>query len=489
MSNLKMQKITDDYSQSTESRKIERIACYIRVSTQEQKLHGISLDAQRDKLKEYAEKHHLKIVEWYEDNGVSGRKLIKNRPELQRMIKDAQSGKFDRIIFIKLDRFFRSIAEYHECMKKIDPVLWTATEEKYDLTTANGRAFVNMKITIAELEADQTGERINIVNDYKVKTGQAITGAHCQGYGYTVRKDKEGVKRVVKDPETAQIVEDYINHFLIHQNKRQAYIFVKNKYNADVSYNSLAKVLKDPKLCGTFRGNDNYIKEPYVDMDTFVKIQNILKKNIKKTSSNRTYLFAGLIKCPICGRKMTGKYTGGIVKNKKPNGKIYLYERNYYSYRCNFHSINKSCTFSSNINESKIEAILLDNFNKYINEHIINVSVVDNRAELDNEQINKKIASVKAEMTKVKRMYRKEDITEAEYDNDMAELKEELKELESHLEPVLERDLTIYQELLKNDWRELYNALTKENKRAFWRKYIKGIELNTNGTVKKPIFF
>ena len=151
---------------------IVRIACYIRVSTEEQKLHGISLDAQREKLNEYAEKHDLKIVEWYEDEGISGRKLIKNRPALQRMIKDAQAGKFDRIIFIKLDRFFRSVAEYHECMKLIDPVIWTATEEKYDLSTANGRAFVNMKITIAELEADQTGERIKLVNEYKVKMVQ-----------------------------------------------------------------------------------------------------------------------------------------------------------------------------------------------------------------------------------------------------------------------------------------------------------------------------
>ena len=59
---------------------IEEVAAYIRVSTQEQKLHGISLDAQVEKLTEYAEKHNMKIVEWYKDEGVSGRKLIKNRP-------------------------------------------------------------------------------------------------------------------------------------------------------------------------------------------------------------------------------------------------------------------------------------------------------------------------------------------------------------------------------------------------------------------------
>ena len=32
---------------------IEEVAAYIRVSTQEQKLHGISLEAQEEKLRDY----------------------------------------------------------------------------------------------------------------------------------------------------------------------------------------------------------------------------------------------------------------------------------------------------------------------------------------------------------------------------------------------------------------------------------------------------
>lgn len=465
-----------------------RVACYIRVSTQEQKLHGISLDAQRDKLKEYAEKNNLVIVGWYEDEGISGRKLIKNRPALQTMLNDAQDGKFDRIIFIKLDRFFRSVAEYHECMKKIDPVLWTATEEKYDLTTANGRAFVNMKLTIAELEADQTGERIDLVNEYKVKTGQALTGHQSQGYAYTV-KNIDGFKRVVKDPETAHIVEDYINHFLTYHNKRQAHIYIKNKYLIDVSYNSLSRVLTDPKLCGTYRGNDNYIDEPYVDMPTFIRIQEILKSNLKKTGANRTFIFSGLIKCPKCGNIMAGKYAGGIITNKKPSGKVYQYERDYYGYRCNRYYQNTNCSFKKQINEGKIEKALLNDLEQYVNATIVEAAAIDNRVDVDNEAINKQIKDIKTEMSKVKRMYRKGDIDEAEYDSDMAELKEELQELESHLAPATERDLAIYEDLLKSDWKELYNALNKENKRAFWRKYIKSIEINENGTLKQPIFF
>jgi DNA invertase Pin-like site-specific DNA recombinase len=132
--------------QARNVQRVELVAAYVRVSHQEQKLHGISLDAQRAKLQEYADQHNMKIVEWYVDEGVSGRKLIRKRPELQRMIQDAEKRKFERILFIKLDRFFRSVAEYHECMKRISPIVWTTTEEKYDLSTAQGRMLVNMKL-------------------------------------------------------------------------------------------------------------------------------------------------------------------------------------------------------------------------------------------------------------------------------------------------------------------------------------------------------
>lgn len=470
-----------------ENDNLEKIACYVRVSTQEQKLHGISLDAQRDKLQEYAKQHGLKIVEWYEDEGVSGRKLIKNRPELQRMLHDAKAGKFDRIIFIKLDRFFRSVAEYHECMKYIDPVLWTATEEKYDLTTANGRAFVNMKLTIAELEADQTGERISLVNDYKIRTGQALVGSHCQGFAYKVEKI-DGIKRVVKDPETAPIVYDYINHFLTHQSKRMAHSYIKNKYHIEVSYSTLTRVLLDTKLCGSYKGNDNYIADPYVDMETFIKIQETLKSNVKVTSAKKVFLFTGLCKCPHCGKRMTGKFDGG-TKTQNKSGKTYSYYREYYHYRCNDAHKDRVCSFKKNVNENIIEKFLLQNFDQYVNSYITEVSVKDNSAEKDNELINKKISSLKSEMTRVKSMYRKGDMSESEYDTDMDELKDELKELESLLEPVKERDFTVYNDLINSGWITIYNALTRENKRAFWRKYIKAIELNGDGTVSRPIFF
>lgn len=466
---------------------IERVVCYIRVSTQEQKLHGLSLDAQRDTLKRYAEAHQLKIIEWYEDEGISGRKLIKRRPALQRMLNDAQEGKFDRIIFIKLDRYFRSVGEYYECQKILDShkVTWTATEEKYDLTTANGRYWVTQKLAMAEYEADQTSERIKLVNEYKVRSGQALMGSSSLGLGFMVKKDDDGIKRVVKDPETAPHLEDFINHFLTHNSKRAALEYVNNKYNTNYNLMNFQKKLYDTKLYGHYRGNDNYC-EAYVDKATFDKIQSLKKNNLKVSSGRKTYLFSGLIKCPVCGDSMIGKFCGKQVDHR-PSGKTYVYHREYYYYRCKRISNYIDCTYNKLLKEPDIEAVMLDKLDDMIKEYITVVKIEDKKEIRDNTE--DRIKRIKTEMTRLNNMYRKERITEEEYDIDYEKLDAQLKELEAHLEPVLERDLSQYEELLKSDWKTLYNALSKENKRSFWRKYVKQIIVTTEGKVDSVIFF
>lgn len=451
---------------------IVRIACYIRVSTEEQKLHGISLDAQREKLKEYAEKHDLKIVEWYEDEGISGRKLIKNRPALQRMIKDAQAGKFDRIIFIKLDRFFRSVAEYHECMKLIDPVIWTATEEKYDLSTANGRAFVNMKITIAELEADQTGERIKLVNEYKVKNGTALNGTQSMTLGFMVDKNK----RVVKKPDTQDLVMDYINDFLTYQSKSHATKYVNEKYNTKITYDRFTRMITDTKLYGHYRGNDNYC-EPYIDKATFDKIQKIIKANIRTRKNKVIYLFTGLIRCPLCGRVLVGFHSDHQNKSGKAT---------YKYYRCNRAKQSKLCDYRTISHEAKLEPELLKNIEKYMAKYIAE-SIEDNSTR--DTHAEDKVKALNEELRKTNRMYKNEALTDEEYDKEVADIKERLDVAKASLKPLKKRDLTIYKEMLNSDWKTLYNSLNEENKRAFWRKYIKEIKLDENAQLKEVIFF
>lgn len=54
----------------------KRAALYIRVSSEEQAMHGLSLEAQRKALYTYACQHHWDIAGLYADEGVSARKKI-----------------------------------------------------------------------------------------------------------------------------------------------------------------------------------------------------------------------------------------------------------------------------------------------------------------------------------------------------------------------------------------------------------------------------
>lgn len=456
--------------------KIEAVAAYIRVSTTEQKLHGLSLDAQKMKLIAYAKAHGMKIVEWYMDEGVSGRKLIKNRPELQRMINDAKKGKFERIIFIKLDRFFRSVAEYHECMKQIAPVLWSTTEESYDLTTANGRMLVNMKLTIAEMEADQTGERIKIVNEYKTATGQPLSGS--QPFGWMIAKDDStGRKKVVKDPDEAPILEEILQHFMTYQSKRKVVTYLHSKYHISMSQHAFGDLLANTMLYGTYRDNPNYC-DAYIDKDTFDKIQEIVKRNIKEnTAENRIYLFTGLIKCPNCGRLLAGQ----MITTARTGKKSYKYK----SYRCPKHRASNACDFKKSIFEGTFEKMLLENLEQYVEDAKIRALNITESGE--EKVLMYDLDELHAELERLNYSWKKGRIKGGieQYDKEYDELMEKIELAKFEKENTEPKDFSKIESVLHTDWKEIYNALDDEHKRAFWRNLISSIEIEWEGNIKR----
>ena len=458
---------------------IEETAAYVRVSSQEQKLHGLSIEAQKQKLIEYADKHNLKIVEWYMDEGVSATRPIAKRPELQRMVYDARKGRFKRIIFIKLDRFFRSVAEYHACMKLIEPVIWTATEEKYDLSNANGRAFVNMKLTIAELEADTTGERIKIVNDYKVKSGMPLGGTRCMPFCYAVEPASADskTKRVVKRNE--EIMQDLIAHVMVNRSIRGGMSYINNKYGTAISYNAVRTVLKNTMIYGSYKGNPNYC-EPYVTKEMFDEIQQIVERNPRTSTAEHTYIFTGLIRCPKCGRLLSG-----MINSNKRNETHYR----YHSYRCYNHKVNKLCDFGSTIFENNLEQLMLDRIEEIIEEkEIKNIEILENGTRVGKYNIKE----LKAELDRLNYSWQKGRIKNVdEYDRKYDEIVAKIAEAESTVKEK-PQDFSHIKETLSSGWKGIYQALDKDHKQAFWRSLVKEIQIDWGASkrdIKDIIFF
>ena len=77
------------------TKKVEEVALYIRVSTEEQAINGDSLRTQREALTKFALANHYHIYGIYEDDGFSATNL--NRPALQRLLEDVRKNKINRI--------------------------------------------------------------------------------------------------------------------------------------------------------------------------------------------------------------------------------------------------------------------------------------------------------------------------------------------------------------------------------------------------------
>jgi len=117
---------------------VQRVALYIRVSTEKQKLHGLSVEAQTAALDAWAKSVGVAVAGHYVDAGISARKKADKRPALQRLLQDVREGRIDLIVFTKLDRWFRNVGEYYKVQEILDDhkVAWRAIHEDYETATA-----------------------------------------------------------------------------------------------------------------------------------------------------------------------------------------------------------------------------------------------------------------------------------------------------------------------------------------------------------------
>ena len=437
-------------------------AAYVRVSHDEMVKHGYSIEAQKDGLQKYAKQKGYKIVEWYIDEGKTARKKQGRRKEYLRLIEDAQQGKFEMIIFKCIDRWFRDIKEYYKTQSILDDkgINWECSEEEYDTTTRDGRWKLHIYLMLAQDEADKTSERINYVFENKVKNKEAISGS--QPYGFMV-KEIDGHKRVVKDPNTMAIVEDVFTHFDLYNSKRATLFYIQDKYNIEVDYKLIGKILTNPLYYGHYKGVDDYVwYGSYITKKIYDKNQRLLKKNVKLRKTNIEYIFSSLLRCDSCGGVLVGTYTWKTI-NKEGERRLYI------QYRCNKSYLRGQCpkrgSFSEKIIEKRLVETIEEEVESFICEYELSLKK-QTAPKIDTKEI-------KAEMERLNKMFQKNRLTEQEYDYEFDRLE---KKMEKALkEQPKERDLTPLYEFLNSGWKNIYHTLSIAEKRALWRSVISEI--------------
>lgn len=443
---------------------IVRAVLYIRVSSEEQVKHGYSLQSQRERLIEYSKQKGYQVIDIYVDEGKSARSKLKNRTELLRLIEDAKLRKFDRIIFWRLDRWFRNIADYYKIQEILDSnkIDWECSDEEYSTTTSNGRLHLNIKLSIAQNESDQTSDRIKFNFENMIKNGRAIQGSQCQPFGYIVGGEVKN-KRVIKDTNVEHIVYDMFNYLKKCGSVNKTARYINEKYELKILYNDMRMYFKNTKYFGSYRNNDNYC-EPYITKEEYNEIQSILKHN-NKNNKKQDYIFSSLLKCPKCGYKLAG----GNHRGK------------YIFYKCNNHYNNHLCNFKERIKEKELEKYLLENIEDEIHKLIKNSEEAKKQEEKSVKKNDKE--KTKAKLARLTELYLDDMILREKYDIEFQKLTALLKESENEPKEK-EYDLSTYNDFLNTNGLEIYNNLNNTSKRLFWCKYIEYIIPNDDKTFR-----
>lgn len=452
---------------------ILRAGCYERVSTDEQAQHGFSIKTQIDALEEYCTKNGIRLASHYCDDGVSGGKAASKRPEMSRLLEDIQEGKIDIVLFTRLDRWFRNVPEYYKVQEILDRhnVQWKAIWEDYDTTTSNGRMAITIFLAIAQAEREKVSDRVKVVFENKRKNGEALFSVRGTPFGYIAERDEHGVRRLYKHPDLRDALQEFWDRVVKYRNVSGAGKYVNKEYGLRRTDKSWREIVQKEVYTGTFRGVENYC-EPYVSRKDWESLQADGGK-VKASKAKRTYLFAGLIRCPECGRLLKSSYS-----------KNWAGEECFY-YRCRL-GREALCDYHKYVSEVKAEAYLLDNLEKLLHGEIARVELARKKPK----------PKPKADVAKLREQLRRLNVTYTTGSMPDEEYIAEAKDLNARIAKAMaeipddpgDKDLTDLHELLETDFRSIYAELDAEDKRRFWRSIIKEIHVDAAGGIDSVIF-
>ncbi|KAA0547543.1 recombinase family protein [Bacillus sp. BGMRC 2118] len=316
-----------------------KAALYIRVSTDEQAKEGYSIASQKDRTLKFVESQGWELHDFYIDDGYSAKNL--NRPEIQRLMKDATEKKFDVVVFYKLDRLIRSVKSLHDLLHLFEDnnVKIKSVTEVFDTTTAMGRFFITLVGAMAEWERDTISERV-VENMAKKATLGERNGGRAP-FGYRI---KDG--QLVIDKKESRLVKEVFRLYMDGKGMRQISLYLQ-QFNVNKGIRTISRMLDNPVYSGKLRWAKNSkldeivsdipTHEAIIDEEIFEKVQQLRNvRTIEGKKATSPFPFSGVLRCARCGSSLSGW-------NRKAKGtKHYLCINKKNNASCDLPIINES---------------------------------------------------------------------------------------------------------------------------------------------------
>lgn len=490
--------------------KLKKAALYIRVSTEKQVQEGYSVSAQKENLIKFAKNQGWNIFDIYSDEGVSG-KNIKDRPEIKRLINDIKSKNIDVVVLYKFDRLTRDISDTEQIIKLIQEFgieVYTISGGTVDVSTATGRFYIRMSGVVAQLEREQTIERVKFALIQKVKEGKSLCSS-TPSYGYDRIKHQEiqtineeeakVVKRIFKmyiDGKTFTEIANILNAEGI-PTKKKGKIQKRRNSNETCIINSVwqAKTIKLILSNINYIGGVRYgintangfevfngLHEPIISKELWNKAQERLRKVKKIFRTNHPkddVYYCGTLICGICHHKLTTQRT---IKRKKDGTK-----RIYCGYRCVNREKGKCNALA--ISHQRVENAFLNYiWNIELSEFKNINNIKQDEEELINiKHLNKRILEINYKKKEVMNLFMINDIDyeEMKYminglDKQYKILNNELKLLEKQYKKV-----KIDKSLISSAFKEHWKYLNNKERLEFLTQFIeKIVVINNNNLVE-----
>lgn len=446
------------------ARNVKRCAIYIRVSTAEQRIEGWSLDAQRASLTALAKANGWKVVGVYADEGKSARKRLRERKEIHRLLDDVKAGEIDVILFKELDRWFRSVSDFYKVQDVLDEygVEWYSQQQPgLEMRTKEGRLQVNVLLSVGQNETDSTSDRIKYTNKFLRQQKRWTAGPSTLPRGYTLDSEQH----VIINPVEAQFTLTLADRVIQYGSVRKALLETNAEFERQTLYNNAISLLRNPMLYGAYMEVPDFVEKPLMTKARWDQLQSSMKRNARDTS-NRIYIFAGLLKCAECGTALHGTYTNGTC-------------RQYQYYRCRRGTLDGTCGTRGAIAEIKLQDMLMEYVKEAVAGQIAKVKAVKDARKKKKPRKNNR-ASIEKQLDKLEDVYISSDrMTKERYEQKKAAILAKLIEDDEPEEKLPElADLQKIQALFDNGIEELYKDFTPEERREFWRGILVSVTMN-----------
>ncbi len=146
---------------------------YVRVSTEKQAEHGLSLEAQTEKIRAMAVVQGVELADLIVDTE-SAKSL--DRRGMAWLLAQVDAGAVDTVIIAKLDRLTRSVKDLADLLDRFArrQVALVSVAEALDTGSAAGRLVLNILVSVSQWEREAIGERTRDVMRHKKAKGERV---------------------------------------------------------------------------------------------------------------------------------------------------------------------------------------------------------------------------------------------------------------------------------------------------------------------------